>query len=260
MDAAGLERAGVGSAELVAALVGLGVAGAVLLVVGAVTARRPAAPLPNLDSHLQRWSEVHAGIDPGRSRWVRGWLRLMHLLARPLAARGVSPDLLTWSGWWWAAAAATAMAAGGRWPLLAAVLVAAGGVADGLDGAVAVLTRRASAWGGLLDSLVDRLADWTLLLGLAALGAGVVAPVAAGAALSLLEYARSRSGVLGADLDVVTVGERPTRIVLVGLSAWCAGLLPEAAAGIALTGAAGVAVVSLVGLFHLSAAARRVLR
>ena len=249
----------------------LAVALVVLLGVGGVTARRPVAPVPGLADHLERWSALHAGIDPHASRWVHGWLVGMYHLARPLARAGVRPDLLTLLGLWWAAAAAVVAAAGGRWPLLATVMLILGAVLDGLDGAVAVLTGRVTRWGGVLDALVDRLSDLVSLLAVvlvaaAVPGAGRVAPlvltgaVAAGAALVTLEVRRARAGQLGATLAVITVGERPTRLVLTGLTLWCAGLLPGRAAPVAAAGVWSVTLVALIGVGQLARHARRELR
>lgn len=228
-----------------------------LVGLAAATARPPDVAIPPLDEHLRRWSSLHAGIDPRANRLVGGWLRLMHLLGRPLARRGVLPDVVTLLGLWWAAAVVVLCLPGGRWPLVAAFAVVLGGIADGLDGTVAVLTGRATPWGGVLDAVVDRLADLLLLGALWVLGAPAAVVVTAAAALYTLEYLRARADERGAQLTVITVGERATRIVLVGVAVWCAGLLPASAGAIAGTGAGAVVVVALVGCAQLAVAARR---
>lgn len=230
-----------------------------IVVVAAITARQPAR-VPALEEHLQRWSALHDGIDPTGNRVVAGWLRLMHVLGRPLARWGVHPDVITVTGLWWAAAVVVLALPGGRWPLLAALAVVLGGVADGLDGTVAALTDRASAWGGVLDAMVDRGADLLVLGALVAVGAPLAAAATAGASLFALEYLRARAGQLGARLTTVTVGERATRLVLVGVALWCAGLFPGWATTIASVATWAVAAVAVIGLLQLLPAARRALR
>lgn len=237
---------------------GLLAASVVIVVVAAVTARPP-PHVPTVDEHLRRWSALHGGIDPTGNRVVAGWLRLMHALGRPLARRGIHPDVLTLAGLWWAAAVVVIALPGGRWPLLAAVAVVLGGVADGLDGTVAVLTGRATAWGGVLDAMVDRGADLLLLGALVVIGAPPAAAVTAGASLFGLEYLRARAGQMGAQLTTITVGERATRLVLVGVALWCAGLFTAWSSTIAGVGAWAVAAVAVVGLLQLLPAARRAL-
>jgi phosphatidylglycerophosphate synthase len=239
-------------------VIGLTVA-AVLLVGWAVsTVRRPAAPVPDLAGFFDRWSTLHGGYDPGGSRLVGGWLAGVYRLGRPLAVRGVAPDVITIWGLWAAMVVVALVLPGGRWPLAAVPVVVVSGWLDNLDGCVAVLTDRATRWGMVLDSVVDRLADGAYLLALWRLGAPGPAVAAAGAALGLLEYTRARAGIAGmAEIGVVTVGERPTRIILSAGSLWTAGLFPERAALVAGLGAALTAGVSVLGLGQLIRVVRR---
>lgn len=246
----------------------LAVAAVAIAVAAMRTSVPPDAPIPARREHLRRWSEVHAGIDPAGNRVVGWWLAGMRALAGPLARRGVAPDVVTFLGLWFATAVLLVSSAGGRWLLVAAVLLVAGSVADGLDGTVAVLCGRDSRWGGVLDAMVDRVADVLLVASLAVVAwrAGVP-PVRAGGSgaaavvgLFLLEYLRARAGQAGGHLQVVTVGERPARLVLVGVALWSGGLLPERAGAIAEVGNWAVAAVSVVGLAQLLPAVRRRLR
>jgi phosphatidylglycerophosphate synthase len=148
--------------------------------------------------------------------------------------------------------------AGGRWPLLAALLVAASGVLDNLDGAVAVLSDRTSRWGFVLDSACDRVADAAYCVALVLAGApGRVA--VGGAALALLhEYVRARAAVAGMpEIGVVTISERPTRVILTGMFLLGAGMYPGVAHLWAAAGAAAWAVVGVVGLVQLLLAVHR---
>jgi phosphatidylglycerophosphate synthase len=112
--------------------------------------------------------------------------------------------------------AAVALAALGGWAVpLAALAVLLSGLLDGLDGALAVLSGRATRWGYVLDSVADRLADAAFLVSLYLLGAPAWVCVPAGTLTFLQEYARARAGAAGmSEIGVVTVWERPTRVIV----------------------------------------------
>jgi CDP-diacylglycerol--glycerol-3-phosphate 3-phosphatidyltransferase len=192
---------------------------------------------------------------------VRAWLNLVFQTARPFAAIGVSPGAVTVAGVVVTAVALGPAAAGGRWPLLAAAAVVASGLLDNLDGAVAVLTRRTSAWGYVLDSLADRASDTLYLLALWLLGAPGWLAVAAGVAVGMLEYARARAGNAGfGEIGVVTVGERPSRIIVTAVALAGAGAVPSMGHVAGTAGAAATLALGTVGLTQLLAVVRRTLR
>lgn len=238
----------------------VGTAG-VLLVASVLTAR-PGAAVPDRDGYLDRWAALHHGYDPRVNVWAHGLLTVSFVVARPLARRGVAPDVVTLWGVWLAAAVYVAAQAGGRWPLLAAVLVVVSGFGDTIDGAVAAMSGRASRWGVVLDSLADRVSDLAYLLAVWAVGAPAGLAVACGVAFGLLEYVRARAGVAGMDeIGVVTVGERPVRVIccagaLLGAGALVAHAPQAATLGLAaLTALSAVALVQLVVVVHRSLAA-----
>ncbi|RKS74087.1 CDP-diacylglycerol--glycerol-3-phosphate 3-phosphatidyltransferase [Motilibacter peucedani] len=211
--------------------------------------------------YLSRWSELHGGYDPARSRWVLGWLTTAYACARPLVALRASPDAVTLLGLLLGAGVPAAAAAGAHWPVLGAALAGLTGLADGLDGAVAVVTGRTTRWGYVLDSVVDRLTDLALLAALGLLGAPW-ALVAAVASLTFVqEYARARAAAAGlSEIGVVTPWERPTRIVVVALFGLGAGLWPSAA-GTWVGAAAWLGLVLAVGsVVLLGVVLRRQLR
>lgn len=193
----------------------------------------------NRDAFLTRWSELHGGYDPRTgSRLARGWLALVLALARRLT--WARPDGLTALG---VLAAGIACWTAGSAPLGAAALVLVAALLDGLDGAVAVLTRRDSRFGFVLDSVADRLADVLFLVALARAGAPAAVCVGAGGAIGLLEYARARAGAAGmTEVGVVTVAERPVRVVVTMLAL---AVAPAAGAWL-LLGLAAVALVQLL--------------
>jgi CDP-diacylglycerol--glycerol-3-phosphate 3-phosphatidyltransferase len=211
--------------------------------------------VPGRAEYLDRWQELHGGYDPRSSRVVGPWLSLVHACARPFARLGVPPDAVTLLG---AAVAGLVVALcwlGDRWVLAAAFVVGASGLLDSLDGAVAVLTGRVTRWGAVLDSLVDRVSDGLYLVALWLVGAPAWVCVAAGAVLGLHEYARARATAVGLDdVGVVTVGERPTRVVVVAMFLLAAGIYVGSAAWWASAGAwvcLGVGVVAILQLLHV---------
>ncbi|MBL7488720.1 CDP-alcohol phosphatidyltransferase family protein [Frankia sp. AgW1.1] len=224
--------------------------------------RRRRTPVPGRDGYLRAWSVTHGGYDPATGGvLVRRWLGLTYLFARPLAALGTPPAAVTAVAAALPALAMAPAAAGGRWPLLAAVIVLASAVLDSLDGAVAVLRDRVSPVGFVLDSVADRVADTLYLVVLWLLGAPGWLAVAAGAGLFLLEYTRARAGNAGfGEIGVVTVGERPTRVILTVAGLLAAGVLPALREPVAAVTTAAVLAVAAVGLGQLAAVLRRVLR
>lgn len=223
--------------------------------------RRPSGLPDRLGFHayLRQWSGLHGGYDPATGSWlVRCWLRVVYRLARPLAAVGLGPTTLTVGGVVLAAAAVAPAAAGGHWPLLGVGVVVASAVVDNLDGAVAILTGKVSPAGFVLDSVADRLADVAFLVALWLLGAPGWLAVTAGVALGLLEYTRARAGNAGfGEIGVVTVGERPTRVVVTAFGLLGAGVVPSLAELSATIGAAATLGVATVGLVQFGVVARR---
>ncbi|HEV7653200.1 MAG TPA: CDP-alcohol phosphatidyltransferase family protein [Mycobacteriales bacterium] len=217
-----------------------------------MTARRPAEPVPDLRGYLARWAPLHGGYEPAPSSLAGRWLTLAYTLARPLAARGVSPDVLTAWGVLVSALVAAVAAPGGRWPLAAIGIAVAAGLLDNLDGAVAILSGKTSRWGYVLDSLADRLSDAAYLLPLWFLGAPGPACVIGGSLMVLQEYARARAGNAGmGEVGVVTVWERPTRVILTAFLLLGCGLVVGHADLIATLGAAAWIGLGVIGLTQL---------
>lgn len=211
------------------------------------------------DEYFARWSELHGGYDPRTgSAWLSGWLTLVHAVAQPLARRGVSPDAVTYASLVVSALAAALAALGGRWLLLATLVLVVSGLLDNLDGAVAVLTGRTTRWGYVLDSVVDRLSDLLYLVALVAVGAPVELAAACGALVFLLEYSRARAGNAGGDeVGTVTIAERPTRVIVVAAALLAGGVLPGSADDLATVGVAVLTALTAVGLVQLLPALRR---
>jgi phosphatidylglycerophosphate synthase len=218
------------------------------------------SPVLSRAEYLDAWAHLHGGHDPrAGGRGERGWFAAMYSLARPLAGRGASPDALSGAAVLAACAAPAAVAVGRA--RVAGPLVVVHSVLDGLDGAVALLAGRSSRWGHLVDSLGDRVAE--AALGAALVLAGAPAAVCVGAVATgwLQEYARARAAAGGLDaIVVVTVAERPTRLLAAGLALFAVGAVPSAAAGAATTGGVVWLGLGAAGLAQLLPALRRELR
>jgi phosphatidylglycerophosphate synthase len=193
--------------------------------------------------------------------FVRWWLGIAYTLGRPLAAARVAPTVLTVVGVLLAGAVVPVAGLGSRWPLLATVLVVVSGLVDNLDGTVAVLSDRVTRFGALVDAVCDRVADTAYAVAFWALGAPVWLCLLWAGVSFLAEYARARGQVLlRAPVDVVTVGERPTRVVITALFLAAAGVLAGRAGDVVTVGAAAGAGTAVVGAAQLVVVLRRRLR
>jgi CDP-diacylglycerol--glycerol-3-phosphate 3-phosphatidyltransferase len=235
------------------------------------------------DTYVAGWRELHGGYDPfAGSRVVRVWLRLAYLLGGYAARAGATPGMVTGVGLVLSAGVPATVWVTPGGPVLGAVLVLLSAVADTVDGAVAVITGRASRVGQVYDALADRISEACWLVGLGLLGTPAWLLVACGGLSWLHEYLRARAAVAGMrGVAVVTVAERPTRVLLVvaglvaaGAAGSAAGIVAGSVAGIvparlvpadprvlAVTAAAGVwAVLAVIGFGQLLRTVRSALR
>jgi phosphatidylglycerophosphate synthase len=208
------------------------------------------------DDHVRDWAALHLTEPP--AGFVGGWLRGAAAVARPLARAGISPNAVTVAALV-VAVAAVPLAAIDGWvgPAAACLAVTLSGLLDSLDGAVAVQSGRTTRVGFLLDSALDRLADAAMPAALAVAAGGEAAAwlaVGATAACWWLEYVRARGSLAGVTgKQVITPGERPTRIILTAV-----GLGLPVLATAALW--AHVVIVGGSGLFLFADSIRRLRR
>jgi len=210
--------------------IGIGLAtGGVAILAWTALARTPAGGSWTFEAYAAGWREAHRlGEEARPGGWVAAWyLRLPYAVGAPLARAGVDPDLVTLAALW------VALVAG--WTAAAGALTLVAGIADSVDGAVAVLQRRTSVFGFVWDSTADRLADLAMVAGPVALvatqaGTGwgtvaVAAGMAAAGLLLLLEYVRARAQAaqVAAAWTLATPGERPTRVIVLGLTGLAVG-------------------------------------
>jgi len=99
--------------------------------------------------------------------------------------------------------------------LLAAVLLLLSGFCDALDGVVARIYEQTTAFGGFLDSLLDRYADAIVFAGVIVGGLcdtlwGLVALIGA----LLVSYTRARAEATGTKMESVGIAERAERIIV----------------------------------------------
>lgn len=126
---------------------------------------------------------------------------LLDRLGRLFHSWGVHPDVITLVGLGFTVLGAWFIMQGQF--VTAVVILVLALPLDALDGAVARAMRRTNPFGGILDSVVDRVADMTLLLALAAYlamdGQFVAMGLAFGAIIGsvLVSYVRARAGAAG---------------------------------------------------------------
>jgi len=210
---------------------------------------------PDLEGYFDRWAVMHGGYDPRSNVLVRWWLAIAYAVARPLAAARFSPDLVTMTGLLVTGVAALLARGEGWWLLGAAVLVVLAGLLDNVDGAVAVLRDRVTRWGAVLDPVTDRVGDVLMVLALGLAGAPWRACAIGGALMFLLEYVRARAAVAGmTEVGVVTVWERPTRVIVTAAFLAAAAALGDPWPGL---GAWAWAALGVVGLTQLLLVVRR---
>ena len=142
-------------------------------------------------------------------------------VARLFVKMGISPDAVTYTGSALGIAVSFGLLARGHLvvgPLLLAVIL----VTDSIDGQMALLTGRSSAWGAFLDSTLDRATDAAVFLSIALVAQtfdGVLGTLTYGLALAivplsmLVSYTRARGEAVGANPSR-GLAERTDRLVV----------------------------------------------
>jgi len=222
------------------------------------------------------WSALHGGFDPETaSPLVRGWVRLAYRGGSLLGRLRVGPGAVTAVGLLLSAAVPFAAMIGRAGPLstgplsagllLGGFLVLLASVADGLDGAVAVVSGTVTRLGYVYDSVADRLGEVAWLAAFWVAGAPAWLVVAGGGVSWLHEYVRARATAGGmADIGAVTVGERPTRVSIAVSALVIGGVAgfahPDWEVRAIVVGAAVWLALAVIGLGQLGIAVRRELR
>jgi CDP-diacylglycerol---glycerol-3-phosphate 3-phosphatidyltransferase len=156
--------------------------------------------------------------------------RLFTPLARGLLRLGISPDAVTIVGTLGVCFGALAFYPRGEF-LVGTLVITAFVFSDNVDGIMARLSGHQSSWGAFLDSVLDRVGDAAIFIGLALWFAGggdslrltalCLACLALGAIVS---YAKARAEGLGYTADV-GIAERAERLMAVLVTTGLVGLL-----------------------------------
>lgn len=147
------------------------------------------------------------------------------------AKSGISPNFWTLVSLLFAVASGLTymsplLAAGIGWypPSLAgSIMLLISGFFDIVDGSVARTLKQSSKKGAFLDSILDKISESIIFIGIAV--GGLASPLFCQVAISLslmVSYARSRSESMGIELKGVGIGERAERLLSVGFL----GLIP----------------------------------
>ncbi|HEX9269379.1 MAG TPA: CDP-alcohol phosphatidyltransferase family protein [Candidatus Limnocylindria bacterium] len=146
-------------------------------------------------------------------------------LARRLHAVGITANAVTMLGSLLTLAGSVLLALGMPFPALLVLL--AGALSDTLDGQLARAAGGGTAFGGFLDSTLDRVSDAALACAAAALGATTGDPLLFWAALAglvtsfLVSYVRAKAESLGIKADVgLAPREARLTVMLVGVGCW----------------------------------------
>ena len=177
-------------------------------------------------------------------------------VARLLARLGLTPNAVTLLGL--LLSGATAYLVFSERLLAAGLLLIVSALFDHLDGALARLSGRVTAFGAFLDSVVDRLTEAIVLFGVLLLALGqnnTILAILAFLALvfsMMVSYTRARAEGLGVPGEV-GIMTRPERVVLMAV-----GLI---VGELALTIALGIiAALSLITMLHRTVHAWKGLR
>ncbi len=180
------------------------------------------------------------------------------LLARPFIALRVHPSLLSLLGVPFALATAGALATE-QWAL-ALLLLPLSGVWDAIDGTVARALNLQSLWGNYFETMIDKLVEIIVFVGLA-----FVAPVAAIAALGLgllSSYAKPRVAlvIITDNRDWPAIGEHADKMVLLWLGVLVSVFVPFVNGWRVIEITLGlIALISLIGTIQRMQYAKRLI-
>jgi archaetidylinositol phosphate synthase len=128
-------------------------------------------------------------------------------------------------------------------PLVAigSMLLLLSGFFDIVDGSIARSTNRITKKGGFVDSILDKLGEIAVFIGISVggLASPVLCLIAAAASL-MVSYSRARGESLGIAVEGVGIGERAERLLVIAI----AGFIP-----LQFSLEVGVIVVSILSLF-----------
>jgi CDP-diacylglycerol--glycerol-3-phosphate 3-phosphatidyltransferase len=150
------------------------------------------------------------------------FLDLLTPLIKTLTRWGIHPNAFTLAGFVFTMLAAAALFEGSL--RIGGLLILAGGLCDCIDGNLARAMKKASRFGALFDSTIDRYSEFVMFLGILtyfishneSLTAIVVFAALCGSIM--VSYSRARAESLGFEAQAGLM-QRPERIVFLGLGA-----------------------------------------
>ena len=150
------------------------------------------------------------------------FLRVLVPLVNTLAKRGIHPTCLTLAGFVITCTAAFALFKGNL--RTGGLLILMGGLCDSIDGNLARVTGKATRYGALLDSVIDRYSEFVMFLGIAAYFLSLknysvlVVTFIALCGSIMVSYTRARAESLGFE-SKSGMTQRAERIVFLGFGA-----------------------------------------
>lgn len=174
-------------------------------------------------------------------------------VAGALARLGVSPNAVTFAGLVGAGISAYLISEGMFWAGGVVMLLA--GILDLFDGALARATGQDSDFGALLDSVIDRVSEIVVLLGLllfytrsGSVEGSVLVYLAVGGSI-MVSYLRARSEGLGIECKV-GIMTRPERVAALGFGLIIGHWLPNVVLAVLGAIAALTILTTAQRLFH----------
>lgn len=148
----------------------------------------------------------------------------MEKSARPFAKVGIRPNHITLIALLVGFVAGALFSVGRtRW---AGIVILLGGFFDMIDGTVARLTGQVTQFGGILDSVSDRVTDSVIFIGIIAGGVETLAgepvwlfPALALVGSLLVSYTRARAESAGTGKLDVGIAERAERLIIISIGA-----------------------------------------
>jgi phosphatidylglycerophosphate synthase len=151
------------------------------------------------------WSQLHGNAPI--SKVVRAWLQISYTVAKFLIKIRVTANFVTILGLLFAIL--LFLFAHEKWSAIFLILSL---FADGVDGSIAVISKKNSKFGALLDAIIDKVAELFWILTLHKIGVEIRYLILVLLLALTQEYLRSRSSGVGLnELGVVTIAERPVR-------------------------------------------------
>ncbi len=152
-----------------------------------------------------------------RTLLVRGYYRVLERLLQPLARRGVSPNMITILSMAVSFVAGICYAVGAI--LAGGILMLLSGFIDTLDGSIARISGTASRFGALLDSSLDRYAEFFVFCGLLVYFREewiFYVVMAAMMGSIMVSYVRARGEALG-QVRIIGLMQRPERLIILAM-------------------------------------------